>query len=71
MTEREIMKDFDPSKYDGKFCKKINCHECEGTDFNGEPNGYGCQANEDYITSRYQSILKRRLKKLRKQRSWV
>ena len=64
MTEAEIMHDFDESKYDGKFCKKVKCNECGGTDYNGEPNGYGCDANKDYIDARYQSILKRRLKKL-------
>ena len=65
MTENEIMRDFDEDKYLGKFCNKVNCYACDGTDFNGEPNGYGCQGNDDYIKSRYNSILKRRLKKQR------
>ena len=62
MTEKEIMSDFDPSNYDDRYCNKIDCHECDGADFNSEPNGYGCQANDNYIDTRYQSILKRRRK---------
>jgi hypothetical protein len=57
------MNDFDPDRYDGIVCKKLKCRECEGTDYNGEPKGYGCDAHDDYITERYNSILKRRIKK--------
>lgn len=64
MIESEIMSDFDEEKYNGKYCKKMKCNACDGTDFNNEPNGYGCEGNDDYIKSRYQSIYKRRLKKL-------
>lgn len=63
-----IMDDFDPDKYDGIYCKKMNCHACEGTDYNGDPNGYGCQGNDEYIDKRYNSILKRRLKKYKEQK---
>ena len=63
MTENELMKDFDYAKYEGRFCNKIGCSECKGTDQNGEPNGYGCEGEEQYIEKRYKSILKRRLKR--------
>jgi hypothetical protein len=62
MNKKEIMKDFDSIKYEGIFCKKVNCSECEGTDYTGEPNGYGCSDEEKYIEKRYNSILKRRIK---------
>jgi len=65
--ENQIMKDFDSDKHGERFCKKENCHECDGTDFNGEPNGYGCEAQDEYIDSRYQSILRRRLKKIQQE----
>ena len=71
MNESEIMSDFDVEKYNGKYCKKMKCTACDGTDFNGEPNGYGCEGNDNYIESRYQSIYKRRLKKLRLTASWT
>ena len=61
--EQTLMHDFDGEKYEKAFCNKIDCHCCEGTDYSGEPNGYGCDARDDRVERMYQSILKRRLKK--------
>lgn len=47
-----------------KYCNKINCHECDGTDFNGEPNGYGCYGRDEYISKRYNAILENRKKRI-------
>ncbi len=63
-TANEIMKDFDEDKYTESFCKKEKCTACSGTDFNGEPNGYGCGPLDMRIGNMYKSILRRRLKKL-------
>ena len=62
----EIMRDFDDEKHADRFCHKMNCYICNGTDFYGEPNGYGCREQDDYIKVRYNSVLKRRLKKIKK-----
>lgn len=59
-SEEEIMKDFDRDKYIKSYCNKRNCHSCDGTDFNGEANGYGCGGLEQRIKTMYNSILKRR-----------
>ena len=64
MTEREIMKDFDEDKHGERFCKKMKCHECDGTDFNGEPNGYGCYGRDEYISKRYNAILENRKRRI-------
>jgi len=60
MEACEIMKDFDGEKYIKSYCNKHKCHQCEGTDFNGEPNGYGCAGLEKRIETMYASILNRR-----------
>jgi len=39
------------------FCKIEHCRECEGTDFNGESNGYACDGREEYIEKNYNSII--------------
>ena len=64
INEHEIMLDFDEDKYTAAYCKRMKCRECIGTDFNGEPNGYGCGGLEERIKIMYNSILKRRIKKL-------
>ena len=34
-----------------EFCNRMKCHICEGSDeSSGEPNGYGCDAMEDFVT---------------------
>jgi len=63
MKEKELMRDFDGEKHGNRFCEKQGCRMCFGKDLNGEPNGYGCDAQEKYEQSRYDAILKRRLKK--------
>jgi hypothetical protein len=55
---RNIMDDFDEEKYSERYCKKKGCIECTRT---GEP---GCVQRERYIAEWYQSILRRRVKKL-------
>ena len=30
------------------FCDINECNECDGTDQSGEPNGYGCEDQEDF-----------------------
>lgn len=62
--EQEIMSDFDGDKYIKAFCKRQKCRECEGTDCNGEPNGYGCKDLNIRIDTMYQSIYNRRVKGL-------
>ena len=61
----EIMRDFDDEKHANRFCHKMNCYMCYGIGFDGEPNGFGCKEQDDYIKARYNSVLKRRLKKLK------
>lgn len=65
MNELNIMDDFDSDKYTKSYCKRQNCNSCDGTDFNGEPNGYGCAGFEERIKTMYKSILRRRLNKIR------
>jgi hypothetical protein len=64
VTEKEIMKDFDEDKYIKSYCNRRQCHQCEGTDYNGEPNGDGCDGLEKRRETMYNSILRRRQKKL-------
>lgn len=64
MNEDEIMQDFDEDKCAKLFCKRQNCCACDGMDYNGESNGYGCEALVNHINTVYQSILIRRKKKL-------
>lgn len=66
LREYNIMIDFEPDKYVDAYCRRQKCKTCEGTDINGEPNGYGCQGLEDRQERMYNSILKRRLNKLKK-----
>lgn len=51
--------DFDPDDYVDEFCKRSKCHECNGIDENGEPNGYGCIPLDAYIQSKYEDYLER------------
>ena len=64
MKDSEIMNDFDEDKHGETYCKKKKCRACEGTDENGEPNGYGCVGRDEYISNRYNSILKNRKRRL-------
>jgi hypothetical protein len=66
INKSEIMSDFDEDKYVKAYCIRQNCHSCDGTDFNGEPNGYGCPGLEERICKMYHSIYKRRLNKRNK-----
>lgn len=60
MKDGEIMKDFDEDKHGDRYCKKMKCQACVGTDENGNPNGYGCYCRDVYISRRYNAILKNR-----------
>lgn len=62
-TESEIMSDFDADKYTKAYCNRKQCSYCDGTDYNGEPNGYGCDGLDKRVETMYKSILKRRMKK--------
>lgn len=64
MLESDIMWDFDDTKYTEAYCRKQKCRKCEGTDQNGEPNGYGCVGLENRVKTMYYSILNRRRDKL-------
>ena len=58
---KKIMEDFDREKHGNRYCKKIDC-DCYYW------MGVGCDeacGQDDYIQARYDSILKRRLKKLK------
>ena len=32
-----------------EFCLKKKCSICQGTDMEGEPNGYGCDGMEAFV----------------------
>ena len=32
-----------------EYCDKQNCTACNGSDVNGEPNGYGCDGLEEWL----------------------
>ena len=32
-----------------EYCRRIKCSECHGSDFNGEPTGYGCINMEEWV----------------------
>ncbi len=64
MISQEIMEDFDEDKYIKSYCKSKKCNMCNGSNFNGESNGYGCEGLEKRINNMYNSILNRRKKKL-------
>lgn len=53
------MREFDPDDYVERFCKRSKCDVCNGSDENGEPNGYGCTALDAYIQYRYEAYIKR------------
>ena len=61
--EHEIMRDFDGEKYIASYCAKNGCGRIE-LDHNGEPTCFGCDGLEKRVDAMYQSILKRRLRKL-------
>ena len=50
---------FDPDDYVDRFCRRSKCDACQGTDENGEPNGYGCVALDAYIQSKYEDYIRR------------
>lgn len=58
LIQKEIEKedDFDCDTYGDKFCKKEKCRQCDGTDYNGEPNGYGCNARDNFIECKYKEL---------------
>jgi hypothetical protein len=31
------------------FCASMNCHACDGCDYYGEPNGDGCEEEENFL----------------------
>ncbi len=39
----------DPEQLDSEYCSVSECSECDGTDMNGEPNGYGCTARDNWV----------------------
>ena len=43
------------------YCTNVRgCNACGGSDMNGEPNGYGCEAQEDYIEENIHKVLSER-----------
>ena len=32
-----------------EYCKRQGCSTCNGSDMNGEPNGYGCKNMEAWV----------------------
>lgn len=32
-----------------EYCSNTGCKECFGSDYNGEPNGYGCVGRDKFI----------------------
>ena len=51
MEELKPLNDFylDPEQLDEEYCSRVNCQACEGTDQNGEPNGYGCSSRDNWV----------------------
>lgn len=39
------------------YCISVDCGACNGTDQNGEPNGYGCPAKEEFIDNNYEKYM--------------
>lgn len=39
------------------YCDIKKCCQCDGTDQNGEPNGYGCPGQEKFIEKYWNSII--------------
>jgi hypothetical protein len=62
IKEYEIMKDFDGDKYIDNFCQRANCGLYDTDEM---LNSCPCDNFDDYVKKRYNSILKRRLKKLK------
>ena len=62
--KNRIMADFDEDKYIGNLCRQ-KCGIIYESDYDGEPLCYGCKKLDARIQKMYDSILKRRLKKMR------
>lgn len=46
---------YDSEVLENVYCSNNNCHSCDGTDVSGEPNGYGCDAREDWVVEQIES----------------
>jgi len=62
--ENELMSDFDPKKYFGIVCEKLDCVNCSNILDGDRLKGYHCQTEKVYIQKRYDDILNKRLKRL-------
>lgn len=40
-----------------EFCKANNCSSCCGTGEDGEPNGYGCDAQEEWEAKNFNNVI--------------
>lgn len=40
----------DEDELSDEFCSRSKCSACDGTDYSGEPNGYGCTDNDNFIS---------------------
>lgn len=40
-----------------EYCERANCEQCHGTERNGEPNGYGCEAMEQWVAKHTDRIV--------------
>jgi hypothetical protein len=56
----KIMEDFDEDAIGDAFCLSQGCSECQGSDYNGEPNGYGCEGRDNFVSKRFREILNQR-----------
>lgn len=65
INQDEIMKDFNINKQLDAFCRNKLCYLCDGFDYFGEPNGYGCGERDEYVSDLYDTILEERLKALK------
>ena len=48
---------FDEDELLDDFCDQVGCHCCDGTDMNGEPNGYGCDEGEKFQDDNWRLIV--------------
>lgn len=47
----------DEDELTDEFCRRNGCSECNGSDHNGEPNGYGCDFMEKFVDDNYHLII--------------
>lgn len=47
----------DSNELGREYCEQSNCSACKWTDENGEPNGFGCNGQDEFIDT-YEHLIK-------------